>query len=128
MLTASDDPAAFDAGGVSARCVVADPAGGAGDLLMFYEAQSKERQHSIGLATSADGPPSGGSNLKPAAQRSGRSNSRVRAVRPCNRAGGLTWARGAAPVLSPAVDASPDAWDAAAVARPWLVPLGDGAR
>ena len=65
--------------------MVADPAGGAGDLLMFYEAQSKERQHSIGLATSADGPPSGGSNLKPAGQRFGCSNSRVRAVRPCNR-------------------------------------------
>ena len=53
MLEASDDPAAFDAGGVSARCVVADPSGGGG-LLMFYEGQSAERRHAIGVATSSD--------------------------------------------------------------------------
>lgn len=44
---------AFDAGGVSARCVLADPA--AGGWLMFYEAQDEARQHTIGLARSADG-------------------------------------------------------------------------
>lgn len=44
----------FDEGGVSARCVVADPAA-AGGWLMFYEAHDATRRSSIGLASSSDG-------------------------------------------------------------------------
>jgi len=44
----------FDAGGVSARCVLKDPQAGGG-WLMYYEAQDAARRHTIGLARSADG-------------------------------------------------------------------------
>lgn len=102
---------AFDCGGVSARCVLRDPASssgssGGGGWLMFYEAQDAARRHTIGLARSADG---------------------------------VAWVRGDAPVFAPsdASDACSDggdggdgardgAWDGAAVARPWVVPLDDG--
>jgi len=50
-LDVSSDPDAFDAAGVSARCIVADPAT-PGGLLMFYEAQDAQRRHSIGVASS----------------------------------------------------------------------------
>jgi len=49
-LTAGPE-GSFDAGGVSARCVVRKGA----ELLMFYEAVDAARSHTIGLARSADG-------------------------------------------------------------------------
>ena len=99
-LEPSKDAAAFDAGGVSARCVIADPAlprsspegPKAGGWLMFYEAQDAEKRHTIGLARSTDG---------------------------------LEWRRDSqTPVLEPsAIDGS---WDEVAVSRPWVVPMDDG--
>ena len=53
-LDVSSDASAFDAAGVSARCVIADPVTPNG-LLMFYEGQDQQRRHSIGVASSLDG-------------------------------------------------------------------------
>lgn len=80
---------AFDDGSVSARCVLPDPSC-PGSFLMFYEAQDRQRRHTIGLARSTDG---------------------------------LAWERGKTPVFVPT---GGDAWDGAAVSRPWVVPLEDG--
>eukprot|EP00962_Isochrysis_galbana_P051383 scaffold22783_cov51-Isochrysis_galbana.AAC.1 len=90
-------PGSFDAGGVSARCVVQRGGGGApgsaAGFLMYYEAIDEARRHSIGLATSSDG---------------------------------FTWDKGVSgmPVFEPAE--AEGAWDGRAVARPWVVPMEDG--
>ena len=54
MCLGPGPPGSFDEGGVSARCVVADPAQD-GHWIMFYEARDAAGRRTIGQARSANG-------------------------------------------------------------------------